>query len=189
MKRCLIVVIMVFVCSFALICLTGCSSQQVVRSDVDLAEISDQQAREAAALAEKADQQAREAAALAEKAFWEQLLAEADSFRDIHFSFDKYDLNMESRNTLGQVADWMLEHPDFEITINGHCDNRGTIAYNLALGERRAEAAKAYLLNLGVSGAKITTISYGEELPIDPRNYEAAWAKNRRDHFILFPQK
>ncbi len=82
-----------------------------------------------------------------------------------------------------------MEHKGFEATIEGHCDNRGTAVYNLALGERRAEAAKAYLANLGVSNTRITTISYGEEMPADPRNCEDAWAKNRRDHFIVFPNK
>ncbi|MBW2598704.1 MAG: OmpA family protein [Deltaproteobacteria bacterium] len=90
---------------------------------------------------------------------------------------------------LGELADWLLEHKDFEVTIEGHCDNKGTIAYNLALGERRSEAAKAYLANLGVANTRITTISYGEELPADPRDCEEAWAKNRRDHFIVFSKK
>ena len=113
----------------------------------------------------------------------------ADSFKNIHFSFDKYDLSPEARNILGKLADWLLEHSNFEVTIEGHCDDRGTIAYNLALGERRAEAAKAYLANMGIANIRITTISYGEELPADPGQNEAAWTKNRRDHFIVFPEK
>ena len=171
---------LVLICSFALVCLAGCPSGQAVKSDSELTTQDQLAAEEATALAEET---AREQALL------EELLAEADSFNNIHFAFDKYDLNLESRNVLGLLAEWLQEHTDFNVTIEGHCDDRGTIAYNLALGERRADAAKAYLVNLGVTGGKIATISYGEELPVDPRNTPAAWAKNRRDHFIVFPQK
>ena len=116
-------------------------------------------------------------------------MAEAAAFQDIYFNFDKYDLKPEARAMLEDLSNWLSEHADFEVTIEGHCDNRGTAVYNLALGERRAEAAKAYMANLGVAGDRITTISYGEELPADPRDCESAWAKNRRDHFIVFPKK
>ena len=174
MRRNLITGILVLVCSFSLVFVAGCAKEQAVKSDAELTQ---------------AQPSAEEAAALKEKALKEKILAEAAAFQNIHFAFDNYDLNPEARKLLGKLADWLLEHGGFEATIEGHCDDRGTAVYNLALGERRAEAAKAYLVNLGVSGARITTISYGEELPEDPGNYEEAWAKNRRDHFILFPQK
>ncbi|HPQ44187.1 MAG TPA: peptidoglycan-associated lipoprotein Pal [Syntrophales bacterium] len=205
MKRNLIVVgMMVFICSFSLIFIGGCAKEQAVRGDVQLAQTqpsaqetaqAEAQAKaqaEAQAQAEKEaalKEQALKEKALEEKALLEKLQAEADSFENIYFSFDKYDLSPEARNVLENLADWLLEHTDFEVTIEGHCDDRGTIAYNLALGERRAEAAKAYLVNLGVAGTRITTISYGEELPVDPGQNEEAWAKNRRDHFIVFPKK
>ena len=179
MRRNLITGVLVLVCSFSLIFVAGCAKEQTVKSDAELTQ-AQQSAEEAAALKEQA---------LKEKALKEKILAEAAAFQDIHFDFDNYDLKPESRELLEKLADWLLEHGDFEATIEGHCDNRGTAVYNLALGERRAEAAKAYLVNLGVTGAKITTISYGEELPADPRNCEEAWTKNRRDHFIVFPKK
>ena len=179
MRRSLIAGILVFVCSFSLIFIAGCAKEQTVKSDAELTQ-AQQSAEEAAALKEQA---------LKEQALKEQMLAEAAAFPDIYFGFDNYDLKPEARELLGKLADWLLEHGDFEATIEGHCDDRGTAVYNLALGERRAEAAKAYLANLGVTGAKITTISYGEELPADPGNFEEAWAKNRRDHFIVFPKK
>ncbi|MBN2567946.1 MAG: peptidoglycan-associated lipoprotein Pal [Deltaproteobacteria bacterium] len=126
-----------------------------------------------------------------EKQLWEQLLAQAAEFKnkDINFAFDRYDLNADARQKLERLADWLLAHSEFEVTIEGHCDERGTTEYNLALGERRAEAAKAYIVNLGVDVNRISTISYGEELPLDPRSNEEAWAKNRRDHFLVYPSK
>lgn len=174
MRKNLITGILILVCSFSLIFVTGCAKDQAVKDDAGLTQ---------------AQPSAEEAAALREQALREELLAEAAAFRDIHFDFDNYDLKPEARVLLEELAGWLSEHGDFEATIEGHCDDRGTAVYNLALGERRAEAAKAYLVNLGVAKAKITTISYGEELPADPGNSEAAWAKNRRGHFIIFPQK
>jgi len=189
MRRNLIAGVLVLVCSFSLIFVTGCAKEQTVKSDAELTQ-AQQSAEEAAALKEQAlKEQALKEQALKEKALEEKMLAEASAFQDIYFDFDNYDLKPESRELLEKLAGWLLERGDFEATIEGHCDNRGTSVYNLALGERRAGAAKAYLVNLGVTGTKVTTISYGEELPADPRNCEEAWAKNRRDHFIVFPKK
>ncbi|MBW2631042.1 MAG: OmpA family protein [Deltaproteobacteria bacterium] len=179
MRRNLITGILVLVCSFSLIFVAGCAKDQVVKDDAGLTQ-AQPSAEEAAALKKQA---------LKEKALKEKMLAEAAAFQDIHFSFDRYDLKPEARALLEELAGWLSEHGDFEATVEGHCDNRGTAVYNLALGERRAEAAKAYLVNLGVARTRITTISYGEELPADPRDCEEAWTKNRRDHFIIFPKK
>ncbi len=107
----------------------------------------------------------------------------------IHFDFDKADLKPEAREILKKLAEWLLNHPEFNIRIEGYCDERGTEEYNLALGQRRADAAKRYLIELGVDPDRITTISYGEENPIDPRHCEEAWAKNRRDEFKLIRRK
>jgi peptidoglycan-associated lipoprotein len=79
----------------------------------------------------------------------------------------------------------MAQHPDVRIQLEGHCDERGTVAYNLALGERRANVVRQYMTALGVSDARMTTISYGEEFPLDPGHDEAAWARNRRAHFAI----
>ena len=188
MKRNLIIVgMMVLICSISLIFVGGCAKDQAVMGDVELTQAQPSAEETAQSQAEK--EAALREQALKEEALKERLLAEADSFKNIHFSFDKYDLSPEARNILGKLADWLLEHSNFEVTIEGHCDDRGTIAYNLALGERRAEAAKAYLANMGIANIRITTISYGEELPADPGQNEAAWTKNRRDHFIVFPEK
>ena len=104
---------------------------------------------------------------------------------DIHFDFDKSDIRTDGREILQKNADWLQNNPDIKIQIEGHCDERGTAEYNLALGERRAMSTKKYLISLGISADRIYTISYGEELPIDPNHSEDSWAKNRRAHFLV----
>jgi peptidoglycan-associated lipoprotein len=97
----------------------------------------------------------------------------------VFFAFDEYTLTGEARATLQRQADWLKQYPQTRILIAGNCDERGTREYNLALGARRAEAARAYLVSLGVDGSRITTVSYGKERPIDPRSTEEAWSVNR----------
>lgn len=101
----------------------------------------------------------------------------------IHFDYDKYDLRAGDRDTLSRNAEWIKANPDYQIQIEGHCDERGSDEYNLALGERRATAAKNYLISLGVDESRLFTISYGEEMPEDTRHDEDAWATNRRAEF------
>ena len=98
----------------------------------------------------------------------------------VHFDFDKYELKQEARYTLQQQAAWLAANEGVTITIEGHADERGTREYNLALGERRAQAAADYLMVLGVSKSRINTVSFGKERPEDPASNETAWAKNRR---------
>lgn len=98
----------------------------------------------------------------------------------VFFAFDRYDLRPEARFTLQKQAAWMKANPSVSVTIEGHCDERGTREYNLALGERRANSASDFLMSLGVPASRITTISYGKERPVDPASNEVAWAKNRR---------
>jgi peptidoglycan-associated lipoprotein len=110
---------------------------------------------------------------------------ESYMLKDIHFDFDKYDIRLEDAEILKENAALLLANPNVKIQIEGHCDERGTIEYNLALGQRRANSAKNYLASLGVSANHLSTISYGEEKPVDPGHDEEAWAKNRRCHFII----
>lgn len=115
----------------------------------------------------------------------ERLKAEIDEFesRPIYFAFDEFELKPASRENLAQKANWLESHPEYSILIAGHCDERGTNEYNLALGDRRAETARKYLVNLGISEQRIETISYGEEKPAVRGHTEEAWSKNRRDEF------
>ena len=98
----------------------------------------------------------------------------------VFFGFDRYNLTTEARYTLQQQAAWMIANSGVKITVEGHCDERGTREYNLALGDRRANAVSDYLMTLGVPATRITTISYGKERPEDAASTETAWAKNRR---------
>jgi peptidoglycan-associated lipoprotein len=103
----------------------------------------------------------------------------------VFFAFDRSDLNADSRATLEKLASWMTTYQNVTITIEGHCDERGTREYNLALGERRSDAARDYLVALGVDGGRVTTISYGKERPAVLGSMEDAWAQNRRDVFVV----
>ena len=97
----------------------------------------------------------------------------------VFFGYDEYTLTGEAQATLARQAAWLKEYPETRILVAGNCDERGPREYNLALGARRAEAAKSYLVSLGVDASRITTVSYGKERPIDPRSTEAAWSVNR----------
>jgi peptidoglycan-associated lipoprotein len=104
---------------------------------------------------------------------------------DIHFGYDQATLSEEARATLEKHALWLQNHRDAKVVVEGHCDERGTVDYNLALGEQRARAAWDYLKTLGVSEDRLRIVSFGKEKPLDPGNNEAAWARNRRAHFAL----
>jgi peptidoglycan-associated lipoprotein len=104
---------------------------------------------------------------------------------DIHFEFDKYDLLPEAQEILKWKAEWLRQNDTYQVIVEGHCDERGTNEYNLGLGDRRANSAKSFLTDLGISPSRLTTISYGEERPLDPGHNESAWAKNRRAHFTF----
>jgi len=107
------------------------------------------------------------------------------AFENIYFDFDRYDIRSEDEPTLQGIAAWLEERDDVRVLIEGHCDERGTNEYNMALGEQRALAARRYLVGLGIDASRLRTISYGEERPVDPRSTEEAWAKNRRGHFTV----
>lgn len=107
---------------------------------------------------------------------------DASALKDINFGFDSSELTTSSIDTLKGHAGWIGKNAR-GVTIEGHCDERGTAEYNLALGDRRARAAYDYLRSLGVKSEQMKTVSYGKEVPLDPASNESAWAKNRRDHF------
>ena len=104
---------------------------------------------------------------------------------DIYFDFDKATLTPSAQDNLLRKAEWLRENSDVTVTIECHCDARGTNEYNLALGDRRAESAKSFLVDLGIAASRITTISYGEERPVCTQSDGECWAKNRRDNFVV----
>jgi peptidoglycan-associated lipoprotein len=107
--------------------------------------------------------------------------------KDIFFDFDRADLRGDARDTLRSNADWLKSNPSARVEIEGHCDERGTNEYNLALGAKRAQAAKDYLVSLGINGERLSTISYGEEIPVCREQTESCWSQNRRARFVIIP--
>ena len=103
----------------------------------------------------------------------------------VFFEYDSSEVNDASRATLQANAGVLKKYPTWVITIEGHCDERGTAEYNLALGERRAVAARTYLISLGLDANRLRTVSYGSEFPFDPAHHESAWSRNRRAHFVI----
>jgi peptidoglycan-associated lipoprotein len=127
-----------------------------------------------------------EESGLSEESLRAAALEELQSqLQDIHFDFDKYNIRPEDRAILRRNYELLQGASGAEVLIEGNCDERGTVEYNLALGQRRANAARDYLTSLGMDSGQLSTISYGEERPLDPRSNEEAWAKNRRCHFVI----
>ena len=153
--------------------------------------LRDQAAREAAerAAREAAEKAAKEAADRAKMEAKERAAAILKELQipDIRFDFDKYNLKPEAQEALKKGAAAYLKYRDYKLVVEGHCDERGTAEYNLALGEKRATEAAKYLADLGIEKERIKTISYGKEMPLDKGQNEEAWAKNRRAHFVIFP--
>ena len=109
--------------------------------------------------------------------------------KDIYFDFDRYDLKADARATLKANAGWLKANPSARVEIEGHCDERGTNEYNLALGAKRAQAARDYLITLGIAKERLSTKSYGEELPVCKEQNEGCWQKNRHDRFVVIPAR
>jgi len=182
-KKSLIATILIL--SIALI-MTGCPKKTVVKEEPSVK-------KEEAAKAE-AERKAKETKAKEE--FEKSVVAtktpgiegevfESSLLKDIHFEFDKYDIRPADAAILKGNADLLKKYHKVKVQIEGHCDERGTIEYNLALGERRANSTRDYLVSIGVSPERISTISYGKEKPLDPAHNEEAWAKNRRAHTVI----
>jgi len=105
--------------------------------------------------------------------------------QDSFFDYDQADLREDARSALAGNAEWLKKYPTVQVLMEGHCDERGTAAYNLALGERRANAAKEYLVSLGIDGSRLRTVSYGKERPFCTESSETCWQQNRRAHFVI----
>jgi len=115
-------------------------------------------------------------------------LEEKGKFEDIYFDYDQYDVRADAQPVLQTISSWLLKNMPAKILIEGHCDDRGTNEYNLALGDRRSKSVRDYLVALGIASDRIETISYGEEEPLCTDQTEECWAKNRRAHFIILKE-
>jgi peptidoglycan-associated lipoprotein len=109
----------------------------------------------------------------------------AREVQDAYFDFNKADIRSDAREALGKTAGFLRDHPQVKVTIEGHCDERGSTEYNLGLGDRRANATRQYLVSLGISADRMNTVSYGKEKPFCMDHNEACWQQNRRGHFIM----
>lgn len=112
-----------------------------------------------------------------------------EMFSDVYFNYDEYVLQPEGKTILENVSNWMLKNKNAVISLEGHCDERGTNEYNLALGDKRAKSARDYLVALGIPSERLQTISYGEEKPVCTEKSESCWAKNRRVHIVVLKEK
>ena len=115
----------------------------------------------------------------------EAQMREVFTNQDIHFDYDRYDLRSDAKQILNEKTSFMQSHPDLSVIVEGHCDERGSASYNLALGEKRARAAAAYLQAMGISSARMETVTYGKEKPLMQGHTEEAYAANRRAHFVI----
>ena len=199
MKRKWMLLLMLLLVLPALLFSVSCAKRTVVAEPTMTEAAAAEAARQAQLEQQKALEQERQRKLEEERlaaARAEQLKAEAAQ-RDqttaknrfvnemVYFAFDDASLDQQAQEVLREKAVWLRDNPDAGVIIEGHCDERGTNAYNLALGERRAESVKSFLVNLGVDASRLTTISYGEERPIAFGQTEAAWAQNRRAAFVL----
>jgi peptidoglycan-associated lipoprotein len=168
--------------------LTGCAKKAIVKEQ---AVSTEEKAGQKDARPKEVSQPTEMKAGAETEATQEKAVStkEGKTFKDITFEFDKFNLRPEARDILKQLADWLTKNKNYDVLIEGNCDERGTTEYNLALGERRAKEAMKYLVELGINGKRLKTISYGKERPLDPGHNEEAWAKNRRDHFAATPRK
>ena len=168
-----------------LLLFSGCAKQAVQPEETVAPPVQDDS--EAKRRAELERQKALEEERLREEARLRELAAARDRFinEHINYAFDSAVLDTRAQSVLGFKAQWLRDNPNVIVVIEGHCDERGTVQYNLALGERRAESAKMFLINAGIAPDRLVTVSYGKERPLDPASNEMAWAKNRRAQFVL----
>ncbi len=161
--------------------LTGCPTPTAPKSDV-----SSSSGKSAVSESTTREQSSTSSSSLESHRRGETSTTPASSpLKDIHFAYDRYNLREDARATLRAGADWLKSHPSARVEIEGHCDERGTNEYNLALGAKRAQSAMDYLISLGISARQLSTVSYGEELPTCREKTKGCWQKNRRDRFIV----
>jgi len=191
----------VLVLSVAALVAVGCAKKQTVKSEgapgapgatsapapgaVKEAPVKEEPAAPVAAAPAEQPAPAERTASAAAAAGVAVTEEKVSQFDDVRFDFDKSVVKEDGRKTCQVVADYLKKNPKVKLLIEGHCDERGTSEYNMALGDRRATAVMTYLVSLGVPKSPLSTVSFGKEKPLDPGHNEEAWAKNRRAHFVL----
>jgi peptidoglycan-associated lipoprotein len=192
MKRNLIIVTLLIFAFSSIFLLSSCAKKQVVKEEVQVAPEEVAKVEEAPVVKEKAVEAEKETKLepLEEideaKALKGRRIAKFEA-EAVYFDFDKSFIKPEYRPNLEEKASFLKDYSDIKIRIEGNCDERGTNEYNLALGDRRAQSAEAFLVSLGISPDKIETISYGEERPLALGHNEDSWSQNRRDDFVIMP--
>ena len=172
-----------------MVALTGCGGSQAARKPTPTVETpqaadAEREAREREEGERRAREEAERVAREAEdRAMAEARAREARTFENVYFDYDRYNIRDDQKSALASHAEKLNANREFDVVLEGHCDERGTIEYNLALGQKRAENVRLFLVRSGVDARKLTTVSYGKERPADPGHDESAWAKNRRVEF------
>jgi peptidoglycan-associated lipoprotein len=167
--------ILVLIFAMGLVFTTGCCKKKPVETLPAAASTEKGISEDEMAAKRKAEQEA-----MLKKAAMQKFVNE-----DVYFDFDDAAIRTDAKAILKDKAEFLKANPGVAVTVEGHCDERGTEAYNLALGERRAQSIKTFLVNAGIEKSRLNTISYGEEKPVDPGHNESAWSKNRRGHFRI----
>lgn len=170
--------------------LADCSPKRVVQPEPQQPTVTPQGIKEKEAVEVKPEEKITEQR-LAEIETKEEIpkyIEERSHFEDIHFDFDQYDIRLDAKPILQAIASWLFKNISANILIEGHCDERGTDEYNLALGDRRAKATRDYLIALGVPSNRVEMLSYGEEKPLCTDMTEECWSKNRRAHFVILKE-
>jgi peptidoglycan-associated lipoprotein len=168
---------------FAFLALAGCPSPATTKPDVSSAPPAPRAAAREKATKEKTVKETRAPTSL--EALRRGEAPTGGPLKEIYYDFDRYDLRADARATLKANADWLKANPSARVEIEGHADERGTNEYNLALGAKRAQAAKDYLATLGIAAGRLSTISYGEEIPVCREKTEGCWQRNRRARFVV----
>lgn len=176
---------------FGIFLITGCAKQQIAQTP----EQQGQAGAKAAETQKSASKDLSKEAITGQDLGKTQMAASQYSAKelisrlsDIHFDFDKYDVRDDAKPTLKELSGILSKNTKAKVVAEGHCDERGTVEYNLALGEKRASAVKSYLISLGIPSSRVDTVSYGKEKPLCSDSSETCWAKNRRAHFVLLEE-
>ncbi|MEW6584881.1 MAG: peptidoglycan-associated lipoprotein Pal [Nitrospirota bacterium] len=180
----------------AVFTVVGCQEKRVVKPEQPLPPQQQEQpsaAKKEPSQMERGTERMRPQEQITEQALAKAEVSEEPSrfkeerglFEDVYFDYDKYDVRDDAKPILQKVASWLLKNTKAKLSVEGHCDERGTNEYNLALGDRRAKAVRDYLIALGVGSGRIEMVSYGEEKPACAEQTESCWAKNRRSHFVV----